>query len=493
MPTMISKATYSVLALALLAACSSAPLPARPEPNRFAFQSVADSLMHFALRETLWGVEVWDQARNEPIFAHNSGRHFVPASNTKLIVTTVALGLLGPDWRYRTPVMLAGAQSDSAPSALIIKGSGDPTMSARYFSSRTAVLDAFADSLSARGVRRIAGDVLIDATAFTPGNLHGSWEIGDLPWYYATRTAAFAVAEAETRMVVTMGSDGAAAVRLVDTTPFMPVRTQIRMDTAGARANVNIDFDAWPDTLVVVGSMAPNSADTSRIALPDPEAFAVRELIAALERKSIPVAGRVRVLRDSAEVAALPPARPAFAWESPPLIDVVAGILRPSQNWMAEQLLKTLGYTRGTAGTWREGLTVERRYLIDVVRIDSLAFSLSDGSGLSSQNLMSPHAFVMLLEHARRAAWGAQYRAALPAPGLQGATLSARLKGLETQVAAKTGTIANVNSLSGYLRTDQGRDLTFSIITNGTGRPSALVRAAMDTLVRAIAREKNWE
>jgi D-alanyl-D-alanine carboxypeptidase/D-alanyl-D-alanine-endopeptidase (penicillin-binding protein 4) len=108
---------------------------------------------------------------------------------------------------------------------------------------------------------------------------------------------------------------------------------------------------------------------------------------------------------------------------------------------------------------------------------------------LSAQNLVSPHAFVLLLEHARRSAWGTLYRTALPAPGMAGSTLSRRLSGLESRIAAKTGSIANVNSLSGYLRTDDGRDLTFSIITNATGRPASEVRAGMDALVRAIARE----
>lgn len=491
---MIPKATSSSLVLGtFLIACSSSAPPVRPEPNHQGVAAVADSLVRGALRETQWGIEVWDQQRNRALFSHNAHVHFVPASNTKLVVTTVAVGLLGPDWRYQTPVMVTGAPGDSTPRALIIRGSGDPTMSARYFQSRFAVLDAFADSLALKGVRRIAGDVIIDATAFAYQSIHGAWEIGDLPWYYATRTSAFAVAEAETRMVTSSGADSASInVQLIDTTPFLPIRTRVRLDTAGASPFVDVDYHVWPDSLIVTGSMPPNAADTSRIALPDPEAFAGRALVAALARKSIRVDGQVRVLRDSADVAALADAHTIFTWQSPPLIEIAAGILKPSQNWMAEQVLKTLGRVKGKGGSWREGLAVERRYLIDVAGIDSLAFSLSDGSGLSAQNLVSPRAFVMLLEHARRSAWGPQYRSALPAPGMAGSTLSRRLAGLESRLAAKTGSIAHVNSLSGYLRTDDGRDLTFSIITNATGRPASEVRAGMDALVRAIVRERNW-
>ncbi|MGQ0813818.1 MAG: D-alanyl-D-alanine carboxypeptidase, partial [Gemmatimonadota bacterium] len=89
--------------------------------------------------------------------------------------------------------------------------------------------------------------------------------------------------------------------------------------------------------------------------------------------------------------------------------------------------------------------------------------------------------------------WGQQYHAALPTPGMRGGTLSARLSGLESRLAAKTGTIANVNSLSGYLRTADGRDLTFSIMTNASGKSSAQMRRGIDVLVQALARARNLE
>jgi D-alanyl-D-alanine carboxypeptidase/D-alanyl-D-alanine-endopeptidase (penicillin-binding protein 4) len=93
----------------------------------------------------------------------------------------------------------------------------------------------------------------------------------------------------------------------------------------------------------------------------------------------------------------------------------------------------------------------------------------------------------------RRAPWAAQYRAALPTPGLRGGTLSNRLTGLEERLAAKTGTISNVNALSGYLRSADGRDITFSILTNASGRASSDVRRGIDALVQALARETNWQ
>jgi serine-type D-Ala-D-Ala carboxypeptidase/endopeptidase (penicillin-binding protein 4) len=121
------------------------------------------------------------------------------------------------------------------------------------------------------------------------------------------------------------------------------------------------------------------------------------------------------------------------------------------------------------------------------VGLDSLDFNLRDASGMAPQNLLSPHAIIRMLEHTRSASWGALYRAALAAPGEPG-TLNNRLTEYTGRLRGKTGTISNVSTLSGFLVTDQGREVTFSIMTNGTGLSSATVRRSMDEIVRTIAR-----
>ena len=479
--------------LILIGACASAPA-ARPQAQATPFQLTVDSVLQNDLRETVWGIEVLDQTSNRVVFSENRDKHFIPASNTKLVVTTVAMGTLGPDFRYRTPLFLAGAPGDSAPRGLLIVGQGDPTMSGRFHGDDFAVVRMLADSLYARGVRRIDGDIIVDASFFTPTGVHSSWEVGDLPWYYAAPSAAFAIGEAALRLVVTAGTAVGATptVATVGSPIPMPFVVQAVTDTANARSTIDVDYEAWPDTLVITGRIGLGKADSSWIAVPDPAAFAAQSLQSALAKRGILTSGVVHVARDSAAARGLrapfTDRDTAVVWTSVPMREIVAAILKPSQNWIAEQLLRTLGARLRGEGSWSAGLNVERRYLIDVVRIDSLAFSLRDASGLSAQNLLSPRATITLLEHARAAPWAADFRAALPTPGMQGGTLSNRLAGLESRLAAKTGTIANVNSLSGYLRTADNRDLTFVIYTNGSGRASGEVRRGIDRLVHALAR-----
>ena len=482
--------------LLLLPACAGSAAPGTPAlaPRPFA---AIDSVINIDLEPTHWGIEVLDRTNNRVIFAHNPTRHFIPASNTKLVVTTVAMGTLGPEWRYRTPIYVNRSAGDPSARGVLIVGRGDPTMSGRFHGGDDfAVVKMLADSLYAKGIRRIDGDIVVDASYFTPESVHSSWEVGDLPWYYAAPTGAFAIAEGALRLIVQAGSAHGAPATATTVGASLPIPVVVRAatDTAGARASIDVDYEAWPDTLVITGSVGLRSADSSWIAIPDQPGFAAQALRDALTRRGITTTGAIRVARDSVGAAAaraqFDTATALITWTSPPVREIIGGILKPSQNWIAEQLLRTLGAEYRARGSWGAGLDVERRYLIEVARIDSTAFSVRDGSGLSAQNLLSPRAIVMLLEHARQAPWGAQYHAALPAPQERGGTLANRLAALSGRLVAKTGTIANVNSLSGYMRTDDNRDLTFVIMSNGSGRPSADLRRAIDRIVHSLARER---
>ncbi len=482
--------------LLLLAACAQ-PVTTRVQPPRtLRFAAVADSLINASdLSSSLWGIEVIDPARNRSLYSNNSNRHFIPASNTKLVVTSVAMGLLGPEYRYRTNLMTNGAPGDSTPGSLVVVGSGDPTWSSRFYANDLTVLDQLADSVWTQGVRGIGNELVIDASFFGRERVHSAWEVGDLPFGYAAPTAAFAIGEGVIQLVTTAGArtGDLATVQIAGPASF-PIRSMVITDTAGVNANVSVDYQSWPDTIVVSGRIGLSRIDTSTFAAPNATRYAADAFRDALERKGIRV-GSVRIVYDSVEAATMrsAPLRSIAVFESEPLSRIIAGIMQPSQNWIADQLVRTLGGLQSGRGTWNRGIDAERRFLIDVVKLDSLSFSLRDASGLSAQNLLTPRSIVLLLEYNRQAPWGQLYRAALPTPGLRGSTLSNRLAGLEGKVFAKTGTIANVASLSGYVITRSGRELTFSIMVNGSGRPSAQVRRGIDRLISAIAQEPDWE
>ncbi len=115
-------------------------------------------------------------------------------------------------------------------------------------------------------------------------------------------------------------------------------------------------------------------------------------------------------------------------------------------------LLKQLGRQFGTGGSWQGGIEVERRFLIDVMKIDSTQFALHDGSGLSEKNLVSPLTFVRILHFMRLHPRFPSFVAGLPQSGAVG-SLKSRFVAtpLAGRVRAKTGSIGQVNTLSGYI------------------------------------------
>jgi D-alanyl-D-alanine carboxypeptidase/D-alanyl-D-alanine-endopeptidase (penicillin-binding protein 4) len=171
------------------------------------------------------------------------------------------------------------------------------------------------------------------------------------------------------------------------------------------------------------------------------------------------------------------------------LRDWVFPVLNSSQNWFAEMLVKQLGKAHGSAGSWREGLAVERRFLIDSVGIDSTQFALSDASGLASNNLVTPRAFTQLLAWMRRHPQYEAFAAGLPQSGAAG-SLRRRFVDtpLEGRVRAKTGSISRVNSLSGYVERANGQVVVFSIQANHHTLGSSRMIPAIDSVVIELRR-----
>jgi D-alanyl-D-alanine carboxypeptidase/D-alanyl-D-alanine-endopeptidase (penicillin-binding protein 4) len=482
-------------AVCFLAACTPSPPPSSPAPHDPLF--AIDSILATApLERTQWGIAVLDRRTGATVFARNAGQHFIPASNTKLVVTAVAFGTLGPDWRYETPI-LAATHADTSATEIVIVAQGDPTWSRRFFDSATARLDSVAAIVAGEGIRHV-GDLVIDVSRFDNTPVHPAWEVSDLPWAFAPPVDAFAIDEATFRIVVSPGAESGALARITPLPPdAQPLVARITTDTANARTSITADYLQRTDTVFLAGTIALDAVpDTLDLAVTSPARFAAHATRAALERAGVTLSGGIRIVRDSAEAAAL---RHGTARElheigrvrSPSLDAIVAAILRPSQNWIAEQLLKTLAATQLQTGAWPAGIDVERRFLIDRAGLDSTTFYLRDASGLSVQNLLTPSAIVRLLEFVRTQPWGQVYLDALPAPGMEESTLETRLQPFADRLRAKTGTITHVNTLAGFLTTDDGRELTFSIMTNASGAPSAAVRRAIDRIVQALAASRS--
>jgi D-alanyl-D-alanine carboxypeptidase/D-alanyl-D-alanine-endopeptidase (penicillin-binding protein 4) len=470
-------------------------------------QSLAVRLDHRldapGLEHLWWGVEVTDTAGRE-LFARNAERLFMPASNAKLVVSIVANALLGPGYAVRTsvygngPVVNGVLQGD-----LILYGRGDPTFSRHCYaadttrpgtcdSSASDRMQHLARQLRQRGIRAVAGNLIGDGSYFEAEQIHPAWESYDLGWWYAAPVSGLGFNDNSLDFHELPGDSTGAPAKLILSPDIGALAVDDRAETGPPGARRTFDIFRSRDGLVytATGVLPMHSAPKDEsAAILDPDRYAALALRHELLAVGIVVRGDVRATTDSFAYRGARAGAPLAEVISRPLRDWLYPILSASQNWFAEMTLKQLGARLGAGGSWAEGLRIERRFLIDSVGIDSTDFSLQDGSGLATSNLVAPHALTELLAFARRRANFDVIESALPQSGKPG-TLKNRFAGTPaaTMVHAKTGSISGVNTLSGYLERPDGRVLIFSIMANHHTIGSNRMIAAIDSVVVELAK-----
>jgi D-alanyl-D-alanine carboxypeptidase/D-alanyl-D-alanine-endopeptidase (penicillin-binding protein 4) len=358
------------------------------------------------------GFLVVDPQTGDTLYSHNAGKLFMPASNQKILTSTVALAQLGPDYRFATTFVTHGKIANGVLDGdLIVIGRGDPTVSDRVKGNAMAFMQTVADSLVARGIHRINGSVRAGGNAF-PDSIYGyGWEWDDL-----------------------RGESAAP----VDELEFNEGMTQHTVRIGGR------------DTLVAIATTSP--ADTY-----------LGALISGLTKRGV-------VLSQSQPAAGFDslaaPVDTIYSFYSPPLRDILKSFLKPSQNQTGEALIKTLGLEKTGVGTADSGAAVIKRQLA-AWGMDSMSTVVYDGSGMSRHDLVTPEAIVRILVAIQRDPAFPLFYDALPIAGVDG-TIKSRMVGTAAQnnIHAKTGTLEFVRSLSGYVTTAAGEKLVFSMLSN---------------------------
>ena len=247
-------------------------------------------------------------------------------------------------------------------------------------------------------------------------------------------------------------------------------------------------------------------------AMTDPEETAANTLKQVLEAHGIKVTGGVRVKHadpsrpfDSASVAAggavglfpEPVTANSNAAQivnvliladhvSPSLLESIGVTNKVSQNLHAELFLRTVAREKTGIGSTDAGLWVEQNFL-KALGIEDGDVVLSDGSGLSRDDLVTPRAVIQLLQYISQQPWGADYIATFPIAGVDG-TLENRLKDTAAsgRVLAKTGSLEHVRAMSGYATTVHGEHLVFTIFGNNNSQHGHDATAAIDAIAVAM-------
>jgi D-alanyl-D-alanine carboxypeptidase/D-alanyl-D-alanine-endopeptidase (penicillin-binding protein 4) len=454
--------------------------------------------------DAFWGVRA-ETLDGRVLYSRNAARNFIPASNMKLFTSACALDMLGPDYTYETRVIAVGTlrTDGTLDGDLVIVGSGDPTLGAwhpeGYCDSR-CLLPQWSDAVRAAGIRRVTGRVVGDGRCFTDDYYSPDWNYGDLNFWYATGSSGLAIEENAYRVKITPGPDVGTPASLAITPPtdYITVINQTRTVEPGGKNTADSTWQQVEGNHVrFVGTIAADKdVIDERGSVYDGARYAAYLFREQLECDGVDVTGPAANIRSlsAAEIAAIDDA-PADArdriatYKSPPLREIVAVINRPSHNFFADQVVRTLGRVEAGEGSFAAGTRVVAAWLERIGAPQPDAFRMYDGSGLARRSLVQPRQITHLLRYMhQKENLRDAFLASLPVGGEHG-TLAKRLTDPATKgnVHAKTGYIGHVRALSGYLTDASGRLLVFSMICNQYTTPTADVNATQDAACVLLA------
>ncbi len=441
-----------------------------------------------------WGIHVADRQTGQPIYDLHSDQRFLGASTTKLFPAAAALAAYGSDYRFETPIYRTSAVGADGTLAgnLILVASGDPTMGGRTTpdgqiaytpfdhiyanvfptlatltpENPLAGLDDLARQVAAAGIRRVAGDVIVDARLF-PAMEKDDYILTPI-W----------INDNLIDLSLTPGAAGdPATMSWRPQTAAYRVQSDVRTVAASEALNLSVTSPS-PGVIAVTGQLpvnVPYALQTFQVA--DPPAFARTLLIEALARVGVTVAASAVGPNPDAKLP--PPGSYAAAdrvalLTSPPFAQNIKLILKVSMNQHADLLIFLLALKHGEQ-TFDAGLAQIPPFLRRL-GLDPDLVSLSDGRGNEYTDLFSPRTVSRLLQAMATQSDFPAYFDALPILGVDGSEIDTvgPTSPVRGKAFAKSGTtvagdvmnqrpLTMVRALAGYLTASSGRELIFAL------------------------------
>ncbi|MCT2409018.1 D-alanyl-D-alanine carboxypeptidase/D-alanyl-D-alanine-endopeptidase [Chryseobacterium antibioticum] len=409
------------------------------------------------LKNATWGFVVYDPKTKKVISSYNENTPLVPASTTKLLTTETALSLLGENYRWMTQLEYSGTIDENGVlnGNLYLIGSGDPSLGtnkAGAWSYRDIISD-FMSGLSREGIRKVNGDIIIQ-TALFKGNIAMLPE--NVVWLE------------NNNYYLPVGT----------TREISPANEKLIVKKSGLTSDKKYFYvSPYAKQMVYAEKYEGDGVLTTK--LPDAPAYLANTFRTTLVKSGIGVTGKVTPRMTDAT----PESRKLVsAYKSPTLGDIIFYTNQHSDNSLAEALLKTVGFQKMGDQTSESGRVVVTDHLKNE-SFDMIGLNYMDGSGLSRSNNVTPISQVKFLTSLMDEKYYKTYFTSLPVGGQSG-TLKRMFIGTGNgQVFAKTGTLNKVKTLAGYLKTNSGKTLVFSLMVNNYSGSVDMVKKRMEKIL----------
>jgi len=464
-------------------AAEAAP-PAPPAPLSDVLEPLTEDRL---FRDAKIALQVVKVSTGEEVYAWKADTGMNPASTMKVVTAAAALRTLGPSHRWTTTVLRDGdVNADGVLEGdLYVVGTGDPTLVVEK-------LWKLVYDLKLEGIDAIEGNVYFDDSYMDHAWPIRGWtkqqDIDNGPAYFAT-TGALSLNFNTTAVVVGPGSKIGDPARVVLETPapgIVTIENELKTTGSGSRRWVRMEREVSDRSMTLeLSGAVPIGATTQRYyrTVPDPTANFQAAFVAQLKAHGVKVRGQF--LEKVAPERGL---RQVVLLKSPPLSTILMDMNKYSNNFMAEQVLKTLGSeVHGSPGTTEKGLEVVSSYLEDI-GIPRDEHRLVNGSGLSREIAVRPTLLTaVLLDMAEDDVVGHEFRTSLAIGGRDG-TLWSRFRDEDEvdRMRGKTGTLNGVHCLAGYVEGGDGDTYAFAYLVNDLPASIARARQAHDRFVEAM-------
>ncbi|MBO4803070.1 MAG: D-alanyl-D-alanine carboxypeptidase/D-alanyl-D-alanine-endopeptidase [Muribaculaceae bacterium] len=465
----------------LLALIATLPLMA------YTAQEAVDLFVsHSSLRYAAVGVTVVDLDSAKAIAGFRQDQANITASTMKTVVSSAALGLMGPHFLFETPVYLDGEVVDACfKGNIVIRGLGDPTLGSVYLPNQANIVDEIIAALQARGITRVEGMVIADDTYYGYPYYHNEWEVEDLAYDYGT--AVHALNFHDNLMTVSFTLDSRGRLTQSSIKPSVPgVKVISRCRSHRNRNNVTPYLDYSVPALVLTGNSSSTKSYRDTYANPTPAPMLVDSVERALLRSSEIRYDYYATARDEvsqAERSLL------VLHKSPELTEIITSLLDRSDNMFAHALLRAIG-----AREWElkgqenmpsdlDAIGVEAvKHWLELQGVNTEPLFMRDGSGLARANKASVNFFGdMLTMMAHRSFDGVRLCDLMPtASDRVGETL--KNNPLSERIVLKSGSMRHVQCFVGYYPADNPH-YAFAVLVNNFTCSRASIKDQIGTFL----------
>lgn len=441
------------------------------------------------------GISVFSVKYADYLIQFNANKNFIPASNQKLITSAAALNYLGDDFYYTTKIYLDGELKENGEfnGNIIIRGSGDPTLSRYFYNNPDEVIDNWIKILDSVGIKAIQGNIIGDDRYFDNQYYGKGWAWDDMLYPFSSQVNAISFNDNKLDFTIFQG-DSAGETTNVSVYPentYIRIINNIKTGSTEDITKISIQREFGTNLLELNGVIAfdstKNNYETISATIDNPTLFLLNIFREKLDKHQIRFRGALLDIDDIDLKIDYTKLESVIEHHSPELSEIIKVINKNSHNLASEILLKTIAKETTGSGDFENGILKIEEYLKQI-GINTNSIYIVDGSGLSRMNLISPNNLITLLNKIYLSENRDIFLSSLAMPGEEG-TLERRLKNslAEKSVYAKTGSMNNVSTISGYIKTIDNEYLAFSIMMQNYSLPNSMARNLQDLIIMRLS------